>query len=144
MSNRNNFSHHRGRNHTDPTSVRYNTKYNQRGGSRNYRPEPNRRHNNGDDVDTLMESIGRHLTTDGNNPQELFSTGRTVNNHSKGYRAQRKRNNNNNNNNSSIPQINWWRITIQQVGTIGKERVMSALQARCPRPFQPYHVNIYL
>jgi len=138
MSTRSNASYnYRNRNYTDPTPLRSHTKYNQRGGPKNYRPEPNRRQINGNDLDTLMVSIDRHLTTDGNSIQELLSTGRTVN-RTKGQRQLNKKNN------SSIPQIAWWRVTIQKAGTIGKERVMAALQARSLRPFQPYHVNIYL
>jgi len=138
MTTRSNFSNnYRGRSYTDPTPTRAHSKYNQRGGPKNYRPERNRRQINGNDVDTLMVSIDRHLTTDGNSIQELLSTGRTVN-HTKGQRQSKKKNN------SPIPQIAWWRITIQKAGTIGKERVMAALQARSLRPFQPYHVNIYL
>ena len=137
MSNRNNFSQHRGRNYSDPTPSRYNTKYNQRGGAKNYRPQPNRPTNHGDDLDTLMVSIGRHLTTDGNPSQESYSSGRIVN-HNKGSQHSKKKKN------SSTSQMGWWRITVQQAGTIGKERVMTALQGKCVRPFLPYHVCIFL
>jgi len=137
MSNRNNLSHYRGRSYTDPTSSRQNSKYHQRGGAKNYRPEPNRRSTNGDDVDTLMVSIGRHLTTDGNSAQELLSTRRTVN-HTKGSRQAKTKNN------SAVTQTAWWRVTVQHAGKIGKERVMAAIQGRCVRPFQSYHVNIHL
>jgi hypothetical protein len=133
MSTRRNYSRNRGRNYTDPTPIRHNTKYQPRGGKKNSRPEPNRRQLNGDDVDSLMTSIGRHLTTGGNPSKEFFSTART-----KGPRPLKKKSN------SSTPQIAWWRITVKKAGTIGKERVMAALQARCLRPFQPYHVNNHL
>jgi hypothetical protein len=134
MPNRNKYSQ-RGRSYTDPTPSRQNSKYHQRGGAKNYRPEPNRRRANGDDVDTLMVSIGRHLTTHGNPSQELSSRGR---NQTKSLPPSKKKND------SSTNRIAWWRVTIQKAGEIGKERVMAALQARCARPFQPYHVNIYL
>jgi hypothetical protein len=135
MSTRNNYSNYRGRNYTDPTPSRYNSKYHQRGGAKNYRPEPTRRPFNGDDVDTLMTSLGRHLTTDGNPPQRSLTAGRT-NNYTKGQRPTKGKNN------SPIPRTVWWRVTVQKAGTIGKERVMTTLQAGCARPFQPYHYYV--
>ncbi|CAF0839800.1 unnamed protein product [Rotaria sordida] len=135
MFNRNDFSHNGGKHYTDPISYRYNSKYNQRGGRKNYRPESNR---NGDDVDTLMVSINRHLTTDGN-PSQNLSSRRYVTKHTQDRRPTRptyqlKK--------AQINQTGWWRVTIQQAGTIGKERVMSTLKAHCPRQFQPYHYFI--
>jgi hypothetical protein len=84
-----------------------------------------------------MTSLGRHLTTDGNPPQRSLTAGRT-NNYTKGQRPTKGKNN------SPIPRTVWWRVTVQKAGTIGKERVMTTLQAGCARPFQPYHVNSHL
>jgi hypothetical protein len=135
MSSRNNFPQQRGRTYTDPTPTRYNTKYHQRGGPKNYRPEHNRRLINGDDVNSLTVSIDRHLTTDGTSSQTSFSTERSFK-HTKDYRQPKKIYT------PPISQTGWWRITMQKAGEIGKQRVMEALQGGCVRPFQPYHVTI--
>ncbi|CAF3919959.1 unnamed protein product [Rotaria sp. Silwood2] len=135
MFNRNNFSYNGGRHYTDPTSSRYNTKYSRRGGRKDYRPES---HHNGDDVDTLMVSINRHLTTDGNPSQDLSSR-RYITKRTQGHRPTRL---NYQFKSAQINQTGWWRVTIQQAGIIGKERVMSTLKAHCPRQFQPYHYFI--
>jgi hypothetical protein len=124
----------RGRTYTDPTASRYNTKYNQRGGPRNYRPESNRRLTNGDDVHSLTASIGRHLTTDGVSLRSL-STERALRN-TKNQRGSLKANA------APVRQAGWWRITVDKAGDIGKQRVMEAIQAACVRPFQPFHVTI--
>jgi hypothetical protein len=140
MSNRNAFFSNGGRRYTDPTPSRYNSRYNQRNGPKNYRPEPNHSSNGGDDVDTILTSIHRHLTTDGNHSQEPSSRGRML----RYTRGRRPTHSNPPLTYSPMNQISWWRVSIQQAGTIGKERVMSALKAHCPRLFQPYHVNNYL
>jgi len=134
MSHRNNYAQQRGRNYSDPTPSRFNSKYQRRGGRNNNRPEPNRAIKMNDDVDTLMVSIGRHLTTDGNPSRDTFSTQHNVN-QGKGSRFQKRKQN------SNVPQIGWWRITILESGDIGKDRVMAAVQGRCARPFLPYHVR---
>ncbi|CAF4851537.1 unnamed protein product [Rotaria sp. Silwood1] len=135
MFNRNDFSHNGGKHHTDPISSRYNSKYNRRGDRNNYRPVFN---HNADDVDRLMASINRHLTTDGNPSQDLSSR-RYV---TKSIQDRRPIRSNNQLKNAQRNQIGWWRIAIQQAGEIGKERVMSTLKAHCPRQFQPYHYFI--
>lgn len=135
MSHRNNYAQQRGRNYSDPTPSRFNSKYQRRGGRNNNRPEPNRAIKMNDDVDTLMVSIGRHLTTDGNPSRDTFSTQHNVN-QGKGSRFQKRKQN------SNVPQIGWWRITILESGDIGKDRVMAAVQGRCARPFLPYHYHI--
>ncbi|CAF1350103.1 unnamed protein product [Rotaria sp. Silwood1] len=135
MFNRNDFSHNGGKHHTDPISSRYNSKYNRRGDRNNYRPVFN---HNADDVDRLMASINRHLTTDVNPSQDLSSR-RYV---TKSIQDRRPIRSNNQLKNAQRNQIGWWRIAIQQAGEIGKERVMSTLKAHCPRQFQPYHYFI--
>ncbi|CAF0720314.1 unnamed protein product [Adineta steineri] len=137
MSNRNNYFHG-ARHYTDPTPSRYNTKYNKRNGTKDYRPQPNRPRNGGDDVDTLMSLMDHHLPTNNNPMQESGSRGR-------GPRSTRGRHQTRSNpqlRHSQNNQTGWWRITIQQAGTIGKDRVMSTLKAHCPRQFQPYHYFI--
>jgi hypothetical protein len=134
MSSRNNFPQQRGRTYTDPTPSRYNTKYHQRGGPKNYRPEHNRRLINGDDVNSLTVSIGRHLTTDGTSLGSI-STERSFK-HTKDHRPPKKIYT------PPIARTGWWRITVQKADEIGKQRVMEALQGGCVRPFQPYHVTI--
>ena len=138
MSNRNYLSRDGGRHYSDPTSSRFNmkTKYYSRGRGSN-RPVPNRRPTAGaGDIDRITVSIGRNLTTDGNNvsgstmrnrvvnrsggPQQIYSTGQM--------------------NNRNANQVKWWRVSIPQAGAIGKERVMSTLKVHCARQFQPYHV----
>jgi hypothetical protein len=141
MSNRNYLSRNGGRHHTDPTSSRYNSRYNQRGDPRNNRPEPNRRPTNEDDIGSLMVSIDRNLTTDGNPSQRSMPTGRIVN-HTRGRRRP-MRMIHQPDRNPPVNQTAWWRISIQEAGTIGKERVMSTLKTHCARHFQPYHVTIY-
>lgn len=130
MSSRNNYPQQRGRTYTDPTANRYNTKYHQRGGAKNCRPERNRRLINGDDVNSLTVSIDRHLTTDGTFPIERASK------YAKDTRQSKKIYT------PPVPQKGWWRITIQKASEIGKQRVMEALQGGCARPFQPFHVII--
>ena len=134
MSHRNYLSREGSRRHTDPTSRFYtNSKYRQRGRGNN-RPVPNRRQTGGDDLDRITVSIGRHLTTNSlgpsfrerlvnrsQGPQQIDSSNRMTG-----------RNSN---------QTRWWRVSIPQAGSIGKERVMSTLRAHCIRQFQPYHVN---
>lgn len=134
MSNRNFLSRAGGRHHSDPVATRYNTKYNQRGGARNNRPDNNRRPTGGDDVDSLMVSINRHLTTDGNALQDNRMGGRTVRQPIRGGRPRPA------SHSASENLTGWWRIAVQKAGTIGKERVMSTLKTHCPRQFQAYHV----
>ena len=133
MSNRNN---QRTRHHTDPSSSRYNNaKYHQRNGGKNNRPESSRRQIGSDDVDRLMMSVDDDLTMNGKS-QEASS------------RARACKNNGNRRPTRSTPQlrkahqnqIGWWRIMVHDAGNIGKERVMTALRAHCPRQFQSYHV----
>lgn len=133
MSNRNNP---RTRHHTDPSASRYNNaKYHQRNGGKNNRPEFSRRQIGSDDVDRLMMAVDDDSTTNGKS-QETSS------------RARACKNNANRRPTRSTPQlrkahqnqIGWWRILVQDAGNIGKERVMTALRAHCPRQFQSYHV----
>ncbi len=140
MSYRNYSSRDRegGRHHTDPTSSRFNTnsKYRQRGRGNN-RPVPDRRPTVGDDLDTITVSIGRNLTTDGNNSHGPPIRGRIFNRFSRPQmiRPGGRRDDNDNN------QTKWWRISIPQAGTLGKDRVMTTLKGYCDREFQAYHVN---
>ncbi|UJR28966.1 hypothetical protein I4U23_010183 [Adineta vaga] len=138
MSNRNNFSTYRNRNHTDPTASRYNSKFHQRNGPRNYRPESDRRPTGGDDVDTLMKSMGHHLAPIGNSFHDFSSRGRMgkPNGNRRPVRSTPQLRHPQHN------QTGWWRITIQDAGNIGKERVITALRAHCPRQFLPYHYHI--
>lgn len=136
MSHRNDFSYQRSRHFSDPTSSRHGTKYHRRGGKRNNRPEPNRQGVNADDIHSLTVSIDRALTTDGNTSQDSFFTDRAVK-HTKNSRASME---------TYIPpnsKKGWWRITISEAGKIGKQLVLEALQAKCLRPFLPYHVTKY-
>jgi hypothetical protein len=142
MSIVNNFSHNGGRNYTDSTSFRHTARFRQRGGPRHYRPQHNRSLTQIDDVDTLMVSINRDLTTDGNSCRQSLSTRSVVNRGRGRGRDQGRRNTYPQA--QPQPQTGWWRVTIQQAGTIGKERVMSSLKAHCTRQFQHYHVNIHL
>lgn len=127
MSGRNFLSRNGNRHQSDPSSSRFNARYHQRGG-RNNRPEANRRPTAGDDMDSLMASMGRHLTTDGTMGQH---SGRPVRGRRPTHPVHQVQNN----------QTGWWRVTIQKAGTIGKERVMSTLKTHCTRQFQPYHVR---
>ena len=137
MSHRNFPTRNGGRHQSDPTASRYNAKYHQRGGAKNYRPESNRRLTGGDDIDSLMISIDRNFTTDEHPSHGAPRSGRTVN-QTRGRRTSHP---------GRLPkpaqenQTGWWRISIQDAGTIGKDRVMSTLKAHCIRQFQPYHVR---
>jgi hypothetical protein len=143
MSYRNYSSREGGRHHTDPTSSRYNTsiKYRPRGRGINNRPvrDHDRRPTGGDDLDRITVSIGRNLTTDGINNQGPPIRGRIVNRFPRPQiiRPGGRRDEGDSN------QIKWWRVSIQQAGAIGKERVMSTLKGYCDRDFQPYHVNLF-
>lgn len=129
-----------GRHHTDPTGTRFhlnsNLRYNRRGRG-NTRPIPTRRPNSGDDLDRITVSIGRNFTTDGVSSQGSTTRSRFVNRH-----APRQIHLSNHMNDRDNNQTRWWRVSIQNAGTIGKERVMSTLKAHCVRQFQPYHVNL--
>lgn len=133
MSRRNDYSQHRGRNFNRSTASRHETKYHKRGGKGNFRPEPNRPPISSDDVHSLTMSIDRHLTTDGNSSQDVFFTDRSVK-HTKNHRPSREIYK------PLASQKGWWRITVSEAGTIGKQLVMEAIQAKCARPFHPYHV----
>lgn len=136
MSHRNYPVREGGRHHTDPTSSRFNTnsKYRQRGYGTN-RPVPNRRPTGGDGVDSITVSIGRNLTTDGTNSNGPMMRGRTVNRYPRSRPIGLGRQENDTN------EVKWWRISVPQAGSIGKDRVMSTLKGSCARQFQPYHVN---
>lgn len=136
MSNRNDLSYHRARHFSDPTPSRHGTKYHRRGGKRNNRPEPNHRPINTDDIHALTVSIGQSLTTDGNTSQDSFFTDRTVK-HTKHARPSAELYS------TSNAKKGWWRITVYEAGKIGKQLIMEALQAKCVRPFLPYHVIIF-
>ena len=125
-----------GRHHTDPTSSRFNsnTRFRQRGQGTN-RPIPNRRPTGGDNVDTITVSIGRNLTTDGTNSNGPMMRGRTVSRFARPRPLGPGRHDN------ATNEPMWWRISIPQAGTIGKDRVMSTLKGSCARQFQPYHVS---
>ena len=140
MSYRNFLSRDDGRRHTDPTSSRFNNnaRYHQRGGGRgNNRPVPNRRPTGGDDLDTITVSLNRNFTTDGVDSQGSFTRGRVVH-PQRGPQQIRPLHRNMDRQANQMP---WWRVSIPQAGTIGKERVMSTLKVHCARQFQPYHVN---
>lgn len=144
MSIATNFLHNSGRNYTDSTPSRHSARFYQRGGPRYSRPQSNRGPNNFDDVDTLMVSINRDLTTDGNPTRQSLTTRSIVH---RGRGRGRDRDQSRRHPQPPIQaqsQTGWWRITIPQAGTIGKERVMSSLKAHCTRQFQPYHVTIHL
>ncbi len=140
MSYRNYSTREGGRNHTDPTSSRFNSnsKYRQRGRGTN-RPVPNRRPTGGDDLDTITVSVHRNLTTDGTDSRSSAVRGRFLDrfprprSHPQFIRSDGRR--------DDGGDTKWWRISIPQAGAIGKERVMSTLKGSCPRQFQPYHVN---
>lgn len=121
------------RRHTDPTSTRFNTnaRYRQRGRGTN-RPIPNRRPTGGDELTGITVSIGRSLTTGGEN-----SRGRSV-----GRFQQRPRLIRPGPNNNDAGDTKWWRVSIPQAGTLGKERVMTTLRGSSVRQFQPYHYFI--
>jgi hypothetical protein len=131
-----------GRHYTDPTSsssrFNNNSRYRQRGPGNN-RPTHDRRPTVGDDLDTITVSINRNLTTDGNNPRGSSIRRHVVDRFHRPQiiRPTGRRDEDNTN------QAKWWRVSIQQAGAIGKERVMSTLKGFCVRQFQPYHVNRY-
>lgn len=131
MSNRKFAPRNGGRHQSDPSSSRFNSRYHQRGG-RNNRPEANRRPTGGDDMESLMASMGRHLTTDGSGSQNAGPTVRPGRGRRPTHPVHQVQNN----------QVGWWRVTIPKAGTIGKERVMSTVKANCTRQFQPYHVRL--
>lgn len=141
MSNRNYLSREVGRHYTDPTSSRFDnrSRYHQRGRGRgNNRPVPNRPPTGGDELDTITVSINRNLTTDGVNIGGP-SRGRLVRQrpgprpiHPMGGGRFNDRINS---------EVKWWRVSIPQAGTIGKDLVMSTLKAHFTRQLLPYHVN---
>ncbi|CAF3251827.1 unnamed protein product [Rotaria socialis] len=141
MCNRNNFTHRGGgKNYSDPISSRYYSKYNQRGGRKNYCPEPKRPVTYGDDVDTLMTTLNHTLTTNSNSTEEFSSTLQPQK--FRPTRPTRLTRRDNQQKRFQINQTGWWRVSIQQAGAIGKDRVMSTLKAHCPRQFQAYHYFI--
>ena len=76
----------------------------------------------GNDLESITVSIHRNLSTGGPQrrrfePQPIRSTQQTS------------------------PDEKWWRVSIPQAGSIGKDRVMSTLKANCLRQFQPFHVG---
>lgn len=126
------------RRHTDPTSTRFNTnmRYNSRGRGANRYGQPNRRPTGGNNKPTgITVSIGRSLTTGGENSSVR---GRTMGRFQQRPRLIRPGTNNNNDGNDT----QWWRVSIPQAGTIGKETVMTKLRGASVRQFQPYHYFI--
>ena len=130
-----------GRHYSDPTASRFNSRnrYHHRGGPNPNprRPVRDRRPTGGDDLSSLTVSISRNLGTGrhfSHNPNPRRQTGASSNDPRPRLLPVQTRADQETN------QRRWWRISIQQAGVIGKERVMATLKANCIRQFQPYHV----
>ena len=111
-----------GRNRSDPSSSTRNfsnAKYHRRGATR-----PN-------DFGPITVSIQRNLSSG--------STQRTFLNRPRGGRSFQPRPIHTTHEHPN--EEKWWRVSIPQAGSIGKERVMSTLKVHCLRQFQPYHVG---
>jgi hypothetical protein len=126
------------RNRTDPTSSRFhaNTRYQRRGAGIRPNQRPIFPQQGADGLEGITVSINRHLTTDG-----VSSRIRTIASRNDRTRPQpRTAPSTVRMDDPSTNQVRWWRVSIPQAGTIGKDRVMSTLQAHCIRQFQAYHV----
>lgn len=127
-----------GRRHvTDPTATRFNarSRYYQRGGPGARRPARDRNGTGGIDSSSIRVSVGSGMP--GPRTFSYDNNGTRTNRNREG----RLRTNFDRRPISNSDGTQWWRISIPQAGSLGKDRVMSAIKAYFNRHFQPYHVK---
>lgn len=129
-----------GRYHTDPSSssrFNANMKFHRRGGIRTItqRPVPNRPGTSGQSGESITVSV--HRTLSGGSTRTLGTSGLR----GRPYQPKQIHPGPSGQDSANANQEKWWRVSILQAGSIGKERVMSTLKAHCMRQFQAYHVR---